>query len=100
VKPTVNATKIQDAIEDFRHKHNGPAGPPKGKKLSHAKRVSVTINVRNGDGNYLKRWSGHWFDAGLGADGELDAAAVRSFLDALKHKSPILKSEQAYPHRD
>lgn len=66
----------------------------------HAKRVSVTIRIRNGDGNFLDWWSGHWFDAGLGADGEIEAAAVRSFLDAVEHKSTVLKSEKTYPHRD
>ena len=68
--------------------------------MSHAKRVSVIVVERNGDGNYLRQWSGHWFDAGLGADGEIDAAAVRSFLDARERKSPVLNSEKIYPHRD
>lgn len=64
----------------------------------HAKRVSVTINIRNGDGNYLKKWSGHWFDAGCGE--QIGEAAIRSFLDALEHQSPVLKSDKTYPHRD
>lgn len=68
--------------------------------MSHAKRVSVIVVERNGNGNYLRQWAGHWFDAGSGTDGEIEKAAKLSVHDALKRKSPVLESAQTYPHRD
>jgi hypothetical protein len=67
---------------------------------NHAKRVSVIVVERNGNGNYLRQWSGHWFDAGDGTFEEKKRAAIQSLSDALERKSPVRENEQTYPHPD
>jgi hypothetical protein len=67
----------------------------------HARRVSITFNIRNGDGNFLETWSGHWFDAGIGELSDIEKAGMRSFLDALERRSPVLpRAKDSYPHHD
>lgn len=95
MKPTANAANIQQAIEDFRFKHNGPSRNKE--KVTHDEfdRVSVILEFRNGNSNKLRIWRGRFvaFEAG-----HLEAAASESYADAIARKAPILKAQ--HPHRD
>lgn len=54
----------------------------------HRKTVTVIVQIRNGDGNYLEEWRGEKVEI----HESVSLAALKSFEAAMEHKSPVTRA--------